>query len=96
MNSDSDAEIDNETPIKIVRSTNILHCLGTMKTYLVQQEKRCAAFHSRWESITCENPTSFPEEDTTMPYSGLEPEPPRLQAEGHIHHTGWTAQHFLL
>ncbi|GFW95432.1 hypothetical protein TNCV_1721341 [Trichonephila clavipes] len=32
-----------------------------------------------------ESSTSFPEEDTTMPYSGLEPT--RLQAEGHIHHT---------
>ncbi|GFW26204.1 uncharacterized protein TNCV_3397001 [Trichonephila clavipes] len=30
----------------------------------------------------------FPEEDTTMPYSGFEPEPPRLQAEVHIHYTG--------
>ncbi|GFT39022.1 hypothetical protein TNCV_3691071 [Trichonephila clavipes] len=29
----------------------------------------------------------FPEEDTTMPYSGFEPT--RLQAEGHSHHTGW-------
>ncbi|GFT56052.1 hypothetical protein TNCV_2766811 [Trichonephila clavipes] len=28
----------------------------------------------------------FPEEDTTMPY--LESEPTRLQAEGHIYHTG--------
>ncbi|GFV10173.1 hypothetical protein TNCV_3661251 [Trichonephila clavipes] len=26
-----------------------------------------------------------------MPYSGFEPEPTRLQAEGHIHHTGWAA-----
>ncbi|GFX68267.1 uncharacterized protein TNCV_2816421 [Trichonephila clavipes] len=31
----------------------------------------------------------FPEEDTTMPYSGFEPEPTWLQAEGHIHHIGW-------
>ncbi|PRD27273.1 UNVERIFIED_CONTAM: hypothetical protein NCL1_35822 [Trichonephila clavipes] len=28
-----------------------------------------------------------PKEDTTMPYSGFEPEPTRLQAESHIHHT---------
>ncbi|GFX37582.1 uncharacterized protein TNCV_3201061 [Trichonephila clavipes] len=27
----------------------------------------------------------------SMPYSGFEPEPTRLQVEGHIHHTGWTA-----
>ncbi|GFT24382.1 uncharacterized protein TNCV_3252301 [Trichonephila clavipes] len=33
----------------------------------------------------------FLEEDTTMPYSGFEPESTRLQAEGHIHHTGWAA-----
>ncbi|GFV34534.1 hypothetical protein TNCV_1448401 [Trichonephila clavipes] len=29
---------------------------------------------------------SFPKESTSMPYSGFEPN--RLQAEGHIHHTG--------
>ncbi|GFV68284.1 hypothetical protein TNCV_1875661 [Trichonephila clavipes] len=42
---------------------------------------------SRQESITGESPTSFPEEDTTMPYSGLEPT--RLLAECHVYHTGW-------
>ncbi|GFT08374.1 hypothetical protein TNCV_3423281 [Trichonephila clavipes] len=42
---------------------------------------RCAAFHSRRESITGERPTSFPEENSTMPYSGFEPELTRLQAE---------------
>ncbi|GFV89159.1 transposable element Tcb2 transposase [Trichonephila clavipes] len=31
----------------------------------------------------------FPEEDATKSYSGFEPEPTRLQAEGHSHHTGW-------
>ncbi|GFV57189.1 WD_REPEATS_REGION domain-containing protein [Trichonephila clavipes] len=31
----------------------------------------------------------FPVEDTTKFYSGFEPEPTRLQAEGHSHHTGW-------
>ncbi|GFV16787.1 hypothetical protein TNCV_282491 [Trichonephila clavipes] len=40
------------------------------------------------ESITGESPT-FTEEDTTMPYSGFEFELIRLQAEVHIHHTGW-------
>ncbi|GFU40576.1 hypothetical protein TNCV_3229761 [Trichonephila clavipes] len=34
-------------------------------------KKGCAAFHSRRESITGESPTSFPEENTTMPYSGF-------------------------
>ncbi|GFW28954.1 hypothetical protein TNCV_202771 [Trichonephila clavipes] len=51
-------------------------------------KKRCAAFLSRRESISGESPTSFPEEKITMPYSRFEPEPTRLQAEGHIHHTG--------
>ncbi|GFT29029.1 transposable element Tc1 transposase [Trichonephila clavipes] len=31
-------------------------------------KKGCAAFHSRRESITGESTTSFPEENTTMPY----------------------------
>ncbi|GFS98204.1 hypothetical protein TNCV_3924961 [Trichonephila clavipes] len=53
------------------------------------EQKGCAAFHSRRESITGESPTSFSEEDTVMPYSGFEPT--RLQAEGHIYHTGWAA-----
>ncbi|GFV59346.1 hypothetical protein TNCV_1706081 [Trichonephila clavipes] len=35
----------------------------------------------------------FPEEDTTKSYSGFEPEPTRLQAEGHIHHTVWVTYH---
>ncbi|GFV50168.1 hypothetical protein TNCV_146871 [Trichonephila clavipes] len=51
-------------------------------------KKGSAAFHSRRESITGESPTSFPEENTTKPYSGLEHEPTLLQAEDHIHHTG--------
>ncbi|GFV77599.1 uncharacterized protein TNCV_616191 [Trichonephila clavipes] len=50
-----------------------------------------AAFHSRRESITGESPTPIPEENTTMPYSGFELEPTRLQAENHIYHTGWAA-----
>ncbi|GFU87101.1 uncharacterized protein TNCV_430051 [Trichonephila clavipes] len=49
-------------------------------------KKGCAAFHSRREPITGESPTSFPEENTTMPYSGFEPT--RLQTNSHIHHTG--------
>ncbi|GFV87617.1 hypothetical protein TNCV_779011 [Trichonephila clavipes] len=34
----------------------------------------------------------FPEEETTMSYSGFEPEPTRLQAEGHGPHTGWATR----
>ncbi|GFT12960.1 hypothetical protein TNCV_5096261 [Trichonephila clavipes] len=52
-------------------------------------DKGYAAFHSRRESITGESPTSFPEENTTMLYSGFEPEPARSQAEDDNHHTGW-------
>ncbi|GFW36692.1 uncharacterized protein TNCV_1956921 [Trichonephila clavipes] len=40
---------------------------------------RC--FDSRREFITGESPTSFPEENTAMSYSGFETEPTRLQAE---------------
>ncbi|GFT73486.1 hypothetical protein TNCV_4021091 [Trichonephila clavipes] len=40
----------------------------------------------RQESISGESPVSFPE-DTSMPFSGFEPEPTRLQAECHNHHT---------
>ncbi|GFU15152.1 uncharacterized protein TNCV_3789911 [Trichonephila clavipes] len=36
----------------------------------------------------------FPEEDTTKSYSGFEPEPIRLQAEDHSHHTGWATNFF--
>ncbi|GFU33166.1 hypothetical protein TNCV_4156761 [Trichonephila clavipes] len=39
----------------------------------------------------CENLTSFPE-DTSMPYSGFEPEPTRLQAQCHNHYTSWAAK----
>ncbi|GFX67553.1 hypothetical protein TNCV_3932951 [Trichonephila clavipes] len=38
-----------------------------------------------------EIPTSIPEENTSMPYSELKPEPTRLQAERHIHYTGLVA-----
>ncbi|GFS87705.1 DUF4817 domain-containing protein [Trichonephila clavipes] len=40
------------------------------------EQKGCAAFYSRWESISGENPTSFPI-DTPKPYLGFEPEPTR-------------------
>ncbi|GFY01603.1 hypothetical protein TNCV_2607871 [Trichonephila clavipes] len=38
----------------------------------------------------------FPEEDTTMSYSGFEPEPTRLQTEGHSHHTGSLFDKYLI
>ncbi|GFU35369.1 hypothetical protein TNCV_4505441 [Trichonephila clavipes] len=37
----------------------------------------------------------FPEEDTTKSYSGFEPEPTRLQAESHSHHTGWATYNII-
>ncbi|GFX87523.1 retrovirus-related Pol polyprotein from transposon 297 [Trichonephila clavipes] len=46
------------------------------------KQKGCAAFLSRWESISGESPISFPE-DTSNPYSGFESEPARLQAKCH-------------
>ncbi|GFV89984.1 hypothetical protein TNCV_4643261 [Trichonephila clavipes] len=54
----------------------------------IANDDASTAFHSRRKSIL--GPTSFPE-DTSMPYSGLEPEPTRLHAECHIYHTGWAA-----
>ncbi|GFW14971.1 hypothetical protein TNCV_4659321 [Trichonephila clavipes] len=63
------------------------HLLQTMMPAYIK--KGCTAFHSRRESD--ESPTSFPDENTIMPYSGFKPEPTRLQTEGHIHHTGWAA-----
>ncbi|GFV16501.1 uncharacterized protein TNCV_4785631 [Trichonephila clavipes] len=54
------------------------------------EQKRCAPFPSKQESISGESATSFPE-DTSMPYSEFETEPTRLQAEGHIHYTGRAA-----
>ncbi|GFW60931.1 hypothetical protein TNCV_4871421 [Trichonephila clavipes] len=54
---------------------------------LRKEQKRCAAFLSRRESISGVSPNSFPE-DTSMSFSGFEPEPTRLRAECHNHHTG--------
>ncbi|GFV23745.1 mariner Mos1 transposase [Trichonephila clavipes] len=54
------------------------------------KKKGCAAFHSRREFISGESSTSFTE-DTSMPYSGFEPEPARLHAECHNHYTDWVA-----
>ncbi|GFU76869.1 poly polymerase [Trichonephila clavipes] len=52
-------------------------------------KKRCAAFPFETGIHFRRKTDFFPEEDTTMSYSGFEPEPTRLQAEGHSHHTGW-------
>ncbi|GFV33998.1 hypothetical protein TNCV_2613961 [Trichonephila clavipes] len=38
MNSDSNAGIDNESLIKTAPFSNSLHCLESMKTYLIQQD----------------------------------------------------------
>ncbi|GFW57273.1 uncharacterized protein TNCV_541871 [Trichonephila clavipes] len=44
--------------------------------------KGCATFLSRRESIRGESPTSFPEENTSMPYSGFQPKPPSVTSPG--------------
>ncbi|GFX95459.1 uncharacterized protein TNCV_3685111 [Trichonephila clavipes] len=46
VNSDSNADIDNETPIKIVTFSNVLHCFETVETYLMQQHVKDAVFSS--------------------------------------------------
>ncbi|GFX02603.1 uncharacterized protein TNCV_728571 [Trichonephila clavipes] len=73
----------NSPPTPLVKNS-------VKSTPLASQEMECAAFHSRRESITDESPTSFPEENTSLSYSGFEPT--RLQAKGHIHHTGWATK----
>ncbi|GFT95819.1 hypothetical protein TNCV_311721 [Trichonephila clavipes] len=50
MNSDSDAETDNEIPIKTVAFSNALRCLETVKTYLMQQDVSNAVFNSLYKS----------------------------------------------
>ncbi|GFV71433.1 poly polymerase [Trichonephila clavipes] len=52
-------------------------------------KKRCATFPFETGIHFRRKTDFFPEEDTTKSYSGFEPEPTRLQAEGHSHHTGW-------
>ncbi|GFU74304.1 hypothetical protein TNCV_4168931 [Trichonephila clavipes] len=38
MNSDSDAESDNESLVKTITFSNSLHALETVKNYLMQQD----------------------------------------------------------
>ncbi|GFX82231.1 hypothetical protein TNCV_33391 [Trichonephila clavipes] len=54
-----------------------------------KNKKRCAAVPFETGIHFRRKTDFFPEEDTTKSYSGFEPEPTRLQAEGHSHHTGW-------
>ncbi|GFX10332.1 poly polymerase [Trichonephila clavipes] len=58
-------------------------------------KKRCAAFPFETGFHFRRKTDFFPEEDTTKSYSGFEPEPTRLQAEGHSHHTGWATPKVL-
>ncbi|GFU09151.1 hypothetical protein TNCV_1319861 [Trichonephila clavipes] len=53
-------------------------------------KKRCASFPFE-TGIHFRRKTDFflEEDNTTKSYSGFEPEPTRLQTEGHSHHTGW-------
>ncbi|GFT94028.1 hypothetical protein TNCV_3219551 [Trichonephila clavipes] len=52
-------------------------------------QKRCSAFPFETGIHFRRKTDFFPEEDTTKSYSGVDPEPTRLQAKGHSHHTGW-------
>ncbi|GFX49345.1 poly polymerase [Trichonephila clavipes] len=56
-------------------------------------KKRCAAFPFETGIHFWRKTDFFPEEDTTMSYSGFEHEPTRLQAEEHSHHTGWASRY---
>ncbi|GFU99953.1 hypothetical protein TNCV_236061 [Trichonephila clavipes] len=51
-------------------------------------KKRCAAVPFETGIHFRRKTDFFPEEDTTKSYSGFEPEPTRLQAEGQSHHIG--------
>ncbi|GFV50966.1 hypothetical protein TNCV_302271 [Trichonephila clavipes] len=60
--------------------------------YVALRNNKSLVGESRnFELRSSENPTSFPEEGATMPYSGFDAELTRLHAQGHIHHTGWVA-----
>ncbi|GFX24127.1 hypothetical protein TNCV_2436201 [Trichonephila clavipes] len=52
-------------------------------------KKRCAAFPFETGIHYRRKTDFFPEEDTTISYSGFEPEPTWLPSEGHSHPTGW-------
>ncbi|GFU65118.1 hypothetical protein TNCV_3177231 [Trichonephila clavipes] len=47
------------------------------------------------KSISSKSLTFLPEENTSMPYLGFNPEPTRLKAEGRIHHIVWVTEIFL-
>ncbi|GFW49652.1 hypothetical protein TNCV_2844321 [Trichonephila clavipes] len=51
-------------------------------------KKGCAAFPFETGIHYRRKTDFFPEEDITMSYLGFEPEPTRLEAEGHSCHTG--------
>ncbi|GFU16384.1 poly polymerase [Trichonephila clavipes] len=84
-------EIDEQKHItQLQKSTDLLQTM--IPAY---NKTRCAAFPFETGIHFRRKTDFFPEEDTTKSYSGFEPEPTRLQAEGHSHHTGW-AQKFHL
>ncbi|GFU62210.1 poly polymerase [Trichonephila clavipes] len=59
-------------------------------------KRRCAVFPFETGIHFRRKTDFFPEEDTTKSYSGFEPEPTRLQAEGHSHHTGWATKKMVI
>ncbi|GFU15648.1 hypothetical protein TNCV_1294911 [Trichonephila clavipes] len=88
--------VDNDPLEKIVGATpsEHNHVSKIQKKYIkfypmnIEQEEGCAALPFETGIHFRRKTDFFPEEDTTLSYSGFEPEPTRLQAEGHSHHTG--------
>ncbi|GFW28983.1 hypothetical protein TNCV_2355411 [Trichonephila clavipes] len=71
----------------VARDSNSWHASHEFVTMLTNEGYAAVPFET---GIHFRRKTDFfPEEDTTMSYSGFEPEPTRLKAEGHNHHTGW-------
>ncbi|GFX61695.1 uncharacterized protein TNCV_2591381 [Trichonephila clavipes] len=58
-------------------------------------KKRCAAVPFETGIHFWRKTDFFHEENTTMSYSGFEPETTRLQADGHSHQTGWATMAFV-
>ncbi|GFU93813.1 inorganic phosphate cotransporter [Trichonephila clavipes] len=47
FDSDSDAEVDNDIPVKTVTLSNALYCLETVKMYLMRQDVTDEAFSAK-------------------------------------------------
>ncbi|GFT20301.1 hypothetical protein TNCV_1009081 [Trichonephila clavipes] len=69
---------------RLASPAHLLDCWGISLRQLYEEQ---TGIHYRRKT------DFFPEEDTTKSHSGFEPEPTRLQTEGHSHHTGWATIH---